>query len=112
MTGVQTRTIEPKEVNGKLYYTPSQFAHLIGVSETLIYRLLNHGNYFRKLRATYEYFGRPLIPIEEVTQFPHTGPGRYPYKDVSHYTEDGVRMPCYLCSVEGVGKCEFTKEKP
>jgi hypothetical protein len=111
VTGVQVRTIEPKDINGKLYYTPSQFAHLTGVSETMIYRLLNKGNYFRKLRADYSYFARPLIPIEELVDYPWTGPGRYPYKEVSHFTEDGDRMPCFLCSTEGIGLCPNTKER-
>jgi hypothetical protein len=104
------KQIEPQNVNGKLYYRPADFAHVVGKSENAIYRLTNHGNVFRQLKCTYEYFDKPLIPAEELTAFPFTGMGRYAAKEVYHYTEEGVALPCYICSSEGPGHCPNTKE--
>ena len=106
-----TRTIEAQEINGKLYYTPAQFAHIIGRSENMLYKLINKGNCFRRLKCSYEYFGRPLIEADEVTRYPFTGPGRYPEKDVHHVTLEGDRVSCVECSTLGPGHCNATREE-
>ena len=95
------KKITPLSINGEQYLTPLMFAHLVGVAENTIYRLINKGNVFRKMRANKDYFGRPLIPIVELTEFPFTKAGRYPQHDVYHYTFEGERVSCFNCSVNG-----------
>jgi hypothetical protein len=105
------RSIEPIDINGTLYYRVRDFAHVVKKSENTIYRLCNHGNVFRRMRCDYSSMeGVPLIPATELTAFPFTGAGRYPKKEVSHYDEDGNCIACFICSVEGPGRCPNTKE--
>jgi hypothetical protein len=99
-----TKEIKPFPINGKEYYTPFQFAHVIGRSENMVYRLINRGNVFRKLRAI-SYMDRTLVLADEVQAFPFTGPGRYPERDVFHYDAAGNAVPCPLCSRDGDGAC-------
>ena len=106
-----TKQIEPINIEGALYYTVADFAHLISRSENTVYRLVNKGNCFRKMKCTYAYMGKPLIPAKELTAFPFSGGGRYANKDVGHYDENGVLTECTICSLEGVGYCANTREE-
>ena len=106
-----TKQIEPINIDGKLYYTVADFAHLIGRSENTIYRLVTKGNCFRRMLCTYEYMDKPLIPVGELTAYPFSGGGRYARKDVGHYNDQGVFAECFVCSSEGPGHCPNTKEE-
>ena len=105
MSDVIVKGIKPIVVNGTAYYTSSQLSHIIGRSENMVYRLINHGNYFRKMKCTKDYLNRPLIPVSELTEFPFTGPGRYPQYDVFHFDVQGKAYACPLCSIDGEGAC-------
>jgi hypothetical protein len=88
---------EPIILDGKRFYTVREFSSLIHKSEHTVYRLISEGSLIRKLKARY-VAEKPLIEADELTDFPFTGAGRYPLKDVYHYTENGVSLPCPLCS--------------
>jgi hypothetical protein len=106
-----TKEITPMTIDGKLFYRPADMAHMTKSSENTIYRLVNHGNCFRKMKCTWAYLDRPLIPASELTAFPFSGAGRYSYKEVRHYDENGNAVECYVCSTEGPGHCPNTKEE-
>lgn len=86
------RNIVPQSLDGKDYYTVGQFAFLVNRTEQTIRNLFTKGNAIRKLRVTY-FVGKPMIPAEEYTEFLFTGTGKYPLKDVYHYTKDGDIVP-------------------
>jgi hypothetical protein len=60
--------------NGHEYYEVKTFAYLKNKTTQTIYRLIDKGNSVRKLKAI-RVCGKPLIPIEELTDFPFVAPG-------------------------------------
>lgn len=64
----------PVNVDGKQYYTVKQFAFLTNRSTTTIYNLIGKGNAIRKLNCI-RLDEKPLIPVEELTDFPFVSPG-------------------------------------
>lgn len=68
------RQIEPIKIGDKDYYTVKQFSHLTNRTTATIYNLLGKGNAIRKLLCI-RVDGKPLIPVEELTDFPFAAPG-------------------------------------
>ena len=75
------------EHDGKRYFEVKNFAWATNRSAQNVRFLMSYGNKFRKLRVVY-VAGKPLIPWEELTEYPFTVPGRN-NREVYHYTEDG-----------------------
>jgi len=84
-----TPSLEPSTVDGRKYYTVWQFARITKKSDSAIYFLIYHGNKMRKLKCE-RLLGRPLIPIEELVEFPFTLPGRS--EEVYYYDKDGGQI--------------------
>jgi hypothetical protein len=80
-----------EELNGRLYFTVQAFALVTKKSQQSIRFLMAYGNRIRKLRVEY-IFDKPLIPYEELTEFPFTLSGRNS-KSVYHYNEAGEQIP-------------------
>lgn len=78
----------PIEYNGKMYYDVKGFSFMTNRATHTIYRLINQGNSIRKLK-TERFLGRPIIPVEELTEFPFTAPGPGGKNNVVHYTSEG-----------------------
>ena len=83
---IQEKRVDPYEVNGQLYYTIRQFADLTNRTVQSVRNLIAKGNRIRLLRAD-KIAGRPLIPAEELTEFPFTLPGND--KSIYHYDSAG-----------------------
>jgi len=75
-------------INEKSYYDVKTFAYLTNKTTQTIYRLIDKGNALRKLRAI-KPFGKPLIPIEELSEFPFTAPGPRGSETVTYFGEQG-----------------------
>ena len=97
-----TINVQPMELNGHWYYTVQQFAALIGKSEQTVYTLKDKGNAIRKLRSE-DFMGKPMIPVEEFTEFVFTGPGRYPLSDLYRFLEDGSTVPVETMEIVRAG---------
>lgn len=83
------RQNEPYVVGGKLYYTVRQFADKTNRTVQSVRNLISKGNRIRCLRADM-IAGRPLIPAEELTDFPFTLPGND--RTIYHYTKEGKQV--------------------
>jgi hypothetical protein len=80
------KTIQSGDIftyEGKKYFDIKTFAYLTDRTTQTIYRLKDHGNVIRKLNAVV-IMGKPMIPIEELTQFPFCEPGVDGYKVVKY----------------------------
>ena len=75
------------EINGKRYFEVKNYAWATNRSQQNVRFLMSYGNKFRKLKVEY-VAGKPMIPWEELTEYPFTVPGRNS-KEVYHYNEDG-----------------------
>lgn len=75
------------EISGKRYFTVKHFALVTMRSETNVRHLMRVGNRLRCLRV-FRIAEKPMIPYEELMEFPFTLPGRC--ERVYHYTEKGV----------------------
>jgi len=83
------KSMAPTEINGDLYYTIWQFAKIVKKSENAIYTLIYKGNKIRKLHQV-RFFGKPLIPACELTDFPFALPGKG--MSTYHYNEQGMQQ--------------------
>ena len=72
--------------DGKEYYDIKTFAFKTKRTTQTIYRLKDTGNSIRKLKCEY-ILGKPMIPAEELTDFPFCAPGVAGDKRVIHYGE-------------------------
>jgi len=73
-------TLKTININGKEYLSTSQFAAACGRGAKTINHLILYGNKIRKLESILQ-FGSRLVPIEELTNFPFTGRGRYGWRN-------------------------------
>lgn len=78
------------ELGGARYFEVKNFAWATSRSVQNVRFLMSYGNKFRRLRVVY-VGDKPLIPWEELTQYPFTVPGRNS-KEVYHYDEDGRQV--------------------
>jgi hypothetical protein len=90
-----SRNISPTVIDGVELVTVGQFAFLVNRTEQTVRNLFTKGNSVRKLKVKY-VCGRPMIPYEEYTKFPFTGTGKYPLRDIYHYTKEGDIVPYTL----------------
>lgn len=74
-------------INDEYYFTIKEFAQIIRKSEQNVRYLISKGNRIRKLKTVY-IVQKPMIPINELTEFPFTMPGRKS-KEVYFYDEEG-----------------------
>ena len=84
------------------YIHISEFAQATNRSLQAARVLIEKGNCIRKLKA-FRDGSRLMVPIKEMYGFPFTCKGQGTSKEIFHYTEDGTR---YLCEV-----CSYTSEK-
>jgi hypothetical protein len=78
---------EPFMYEGKKYYDIKTFAYIADKTTQTIYRLKDKGNVIRKLKSRV-INGKPMIPAEEVHEFPFCDPGVDGYKKVHYIGED------------------------
>ena len=71
---------------GREYYDIKTFAFRTKKTTQTIYRLKDKGNVIRKLKCEY-ILGHPMIPAEELTEFPFCAPGVSGDKRVVYYGE-------------------------
>ena len=69
---------------GKEYYDIKTFAFKTQRTTQTIYRLKDTGNSIRKLRCEY-ILGKPMIPAEELTEFPFCAAGVDGAKKIHHF---------------------------
>lgn len=74
-------------IDGRQYLTVLDFARVTNRSTVNVRKLISVGNRIRKLRCV-RIVGRPMIPLEEVTEYPFTVAGTS--KVIIHYDMHGV----------------------
>jgi len=86
-------SLEPFEINGRLYFSVKQFAEITHRTEQSVRLLMLKGNKIRKLERKF-FAQKPFIPAEELTDFPFTVSGRnqtpYYYDENGDIIEDGT----------------------
>jgi len=78
-------------INGELFYDVKTFAVLTNRSTQSVYRLISEGNSVRRIKCI-RFFGKPLIPVDELKEFPFCSSGPWAKKNTYTFRELAEEM--------------------
>ena len=78
-------------INGELFYDVKTFAVLTNRSTQSVYRLISEGNSIRRIKCV-RFFGKPMIPVDELKEFPFCTSGPWAVKNAYTFRELAEQM--------------------